>query len=301
MSELPANQPVAYFCGRIVPSSAVQISPWDLGFVWGATVSERLRTFRGRLFGWEQHVERLRQSLAIVGIELPMGDMELRAAAEQVVAQNFTLLPAGSDLDVTLWATPGVTPGQPTICILTAPLRFERWSHHYELGVALVTACIRQVPASCWPAHLKCRSRMHYYLADRQASASEPGSQALLLDQQGCVTETSTANVLVVTNQGEVLSPPRETILPGISLACTRELCITLGLPFLERPINPKDLSNAAEVLLTSTSYCILPVTRFDGKSIGTGLPGPLYRRLVAAWQALTGLDLVGQAQIAAR
>jgi branched-subunit amino acid aminotransferase/4-amino-4-deoxychorismate lyase len=294
MNETPASEPVAFFGGRLVPASQVRISPWDQGFIWGATVSERLRTFGGRLFRWKQHLERFRKSLEVVGISLGWSDQELQRLAEEVVAANYRLLPTGDDLDVTLWATPGNADGVPNFCILTAPLRWDRWCELYESGVTLETSEITQVPATCWPTHIKCRSRMHYFLADRHASA---GSQALLLDTQGWVSETPTANVLAVTARGVVISPPLASVLPGISLACTRELCVRLDLPFLEQAIKPQDLLHAAEVLLTSTPYCILPVTRLDGQTIGPGTPGPIYRRLLAAWKELAGLDVVAQAR----
>src|SRR5207249_910816 len=110
----------------------------------------------------------------------------------------------------------------------TFPLPVERYRHFYELGIDLVVPETRHVPIQCVDPHIKQRSRMTWWLAQRQAQAIEPGSQALLLDRNGNVTETAAANFLIV-RKGTVISPPRKNILEGISLLVVRELCAELA------------------------------------------------------------------------
>jgi branched-subunit amino acid aminotransferase/4-amino-4-deoxychorismate lyase len=147
------------------------------------------------------------------------------------------------------------------------------------------------------PRELKCRSRMHYFLADQQARAVDPQARALLLDDDGSVLEATTANVLVYRKSSGLLSPPRSRILPGISVAATHELADALGICQHEADMQIADVHSADEVLLTSTSTCILPVVRLNGQRIGEGAPGPIYRQLLAAWRQLAGLDIADQAR----
>ncbi|HVU88148.1 MAG TPA: aminotransferase class IV [Pirellulales bacterium] len=296
---------IAYLNGRFVPQSEVRIPVYDAGFMLGATVSEQLRTFAGKLFRLPEHLARLEESLAIVGTPLPIARDELAGIAEELVARNHALLPAGDDLGLSLFVTPGpyatlagpdVAPG-PTLGLHTYPLPFPLWREKYEGGERLMTPQIRQVPAECWPAQLKCRSRMHYYLADKEASRNYPGSRALLLDLAGHVLETSTANILVYDRARGLRIPPARTVLPGISLAATLGLADALGVAVSEAPLTVADVESADEVLLASTPYCLLPVTRINGHAIGTGRPGDTYARLLAGWNTLSGLDVAEQAR----
>src|SRR5262249_22270056 len=146
----------------------------------------------------------------------------------------------------------------------------------------------------CWSPQVKCRSRMHYYLAEKEVQRIDAQANALLLDLDGNVTETGTANFLFV-NRGCIVSPPRERILPGISLAIVRRLTTKLGLSWEERTFQVHHVMHADEAFLTSTPYCILPVTRLNSGAIGTGRPGPVFRRLLDAWSQEVGLDIQQQ------
>ena len=295
----------AYLDGRLVPASSVSLSPVDAGFVLGATVAEQVRTFGGQLFRLEAHLARLQQSLRIVEVELEVGLDELAAIARRLVAGNHRLLEPGDDLGLSIFVTPGpymayAAPGQPrrpTLCMHTYPLPFGLWAEKYRGGQSLVVTDVRQVPPECWPAALKCRSRMHYYLADRRAAAQEPGARALLLDQEDRVTEASTANVLVYTAAEGLIWPPDERILHGISLDTVRELAGRLGIPFTQHDLTVDQVASADEVLLSSTPPCLLPVTRLGGRAIGGGVPGEVFGRLLRAWSEWVGLDIAAQAR----
>jgi branched-subunit amino acid aminotransferase/4-amino-4-deoxychorismate lyase len=178
----------------------------------------------------------------------------------------------------------------------TFRLAFDRWATLYDSGCRLVTTPIQQVPAECWPAELKCRSRMHYYLADLVAQKQDPHARALLLDRHGHVTETATANVVAYRAPEGLVSPPRGTVLPGISLMFVRELAESLGIRYVERDMMLNDLFSADEVLLTSTPNCLLPVVHINGQAIGDGRPGKVFRKLLAAWSDAVDLDIAGQA-----
>jgi branched-chain amino acid aminotransferase len=141
---------------------------------------------------------------------------------------------------------------------------------------------------------------MHWFLADREARRVDPQAMALLLDRDGHVTETSTANFLIV-KRGDIISPSARRILPGISRDMVVELAGRLGIGFAERDIQVIDSQCADEAFLTGTSFCLMPVTRLNGVPIGDGNPGPVSQRLLAAWSAEVGVDIHEQIVAGAR
>ena len=297
------NQTLAYLNGRWVTPSELTIPIHDAGFVLGATVTEQLRTFRGELFRLDDHLQRLYHSLEIVGVDPGHTAAQLAEIAREAVARNYPLLADGDDLGVGIFVTPGPYPTlsgdadrQPTVCVYTYPLPFHLAVDKYDHGEVAVISPVLQVPAASWPTELKCRSRIHYYLADQHARAIDPAARAILLDESGMVNEASTANIVMVTQGKGLVSPPREKILPGISLTVLSELAEQLGIAVTRRDIRPQELAEADELLLTSTTVCVLPVVRLDGKPIGSGAPGKVYRRLLTAWSELVGINIAEQA-----
>lgn len=297
------TEPLAYLNGRFVLFAETAVAVTDAGFVQGVTVAEQLRTFGGKLFRLDRHLARLSRSLHIIGVSLDIA--ALGAIAEELAAKNHALLAAGDDLGLTMFVTPGVYGSYaalaghqgPTVCVHTQPLPFATWVEKYERGESLVVTRTRQVPADCWPVELKCRSRMHYYLADREAAAMQPGARAVLLDHEGFVTESSTANVVAYSAREGLLSPPAEKILPGVSVATLAELAAELQIPWTNRPLLPQELAAADELLLCSTSPCVWSVTQFDGRPLGDGRPGPIAKKLLEAWGKRVQIDIAGQAR----
>jgi branched-chain amino acid aminotransferase len=281
------------------------VSVTDAGFMQGVTVAEQLRTFGGKLFRLDMHLARLRRSLDVVGVDPGLTDAEFTQIAGEIAAHNHKLLDPADDLGLTIFVTPGVYPlyaagslkPGPTIGIHTVPLPFGAWAAKYQTGESLVVTGVMQVPLACWPPELKCRSRMHYYLADKRAREIEPGARALLLNERGFVTEASTANILANRRSEGLISPPKEHILPGVTVAVIEELAGQLSIPFLHRDLTVDDIAAADEALLCSTSPCIWSVTRLNGQLIGDGRPGPIACRLQAAWNQMVGLDIEAQAR----
>lgn len=301
---------VAWQDGRFIPRADLSLSVGDAGFVLGATVTEQLRTFRGRLFLPAAHAARLAASLAAVGIRPTAAVEDLLAAADRVATHNHRLALAahggdpGPDLAVVIFVTPGDHPpqhgGRPAAAravVHSFPLAFRTWAAAYEQGVALRTVSITQVPDTCWPLHAKVRSRLHYFLADREARSAEPGARALIAHADGRISETTTANVAIVRH-GAIIAPPDADALPGISLAHVERLAAGEGIAYRRESLCGADLATADEILLTSTPSCLLPATRFDGRPVGDGRPGPVQRRLLAAWSRDVGIDIAAQARL---
>ncbi|TWT46825.1 aminotransferase class IV [Botrimarina hoheduenensis] len=284
----------AYLNGTWSPDTGLAIPVNDPGFALGVTITERLRTFNGKVWRQAEHVRRLRRSAEIVGINPTVAD-EIDAAITEYQRRHEPLRAEGDDWAIVAFATPGGD--EPTRCVHGFPLPFRGWAAQFTAGVSVWLSDHRQTPENCWPAELKCRSRMHYYLADQQAQQHEPGSRALLLDQDGFVGEASTANVVIYNAREGIVSPRMEKVLPGVSVAALRELALQHGVPFSERDLTIDELRAAEEVWLASTSICLLPVVRCDGQPIGSGRPGPGYAQLLGAWNEAVGLDVAEQAR----
>lgn len=296
-------EPLAYFNGQFVGWSQVHVKPYDAGFVQGTTVAEQLRSFQGQLFRLDEHLTRLRRSLEIVDVDPRLTIDDWRQIITRVLAHNVPLLADGDDLGLSIFVTPGVYAAfasgheaGPTVCVSSQPVAFDQFASRYDQGQALVVSRVRQVPVECWPAELKCRSRMHYYLADLDARRTDPGARALLLDLDGFVCEASTANVVAYRRDEGLVSPPTAKILPGVSVAALRELAAQERIPFIHRDLTVDDLRGCDEIFLTSTSPCLLPVVRLDRQPVGDGRPGPVFQQLLRAWSQAVGLDIRAQA-----
>jgi branched-chain amino acid aminotransferase len=306
------TEPVVYLNGRTVPASQAHLAIYDGGIVLGATVTEMTRTFGRKPFRLGDHVDRLFRSLRYVRLDIGLSRAEMVQISEDLVAQNATLLADHEELGLIHFVTPGEyrtyagsagagAQTKPTVCIHTFPLPFELWAQRMEQGVRVVTPSIRHVPPQCYDPKIKYRSRMHYYLADQEARAGDPDAIALLLDLDGNVTETSGANFLIV-ERGTIVSPTLRNTLPGISRMTVIELAAELGIPFEERDFQVYNVMNAEEAFLTTTPYCVMPVSHINGAPIGMGTPGAFAKRLLAAWSERVGVDIARQiAEVAAK
>lgn len=304
------NEPLVYLNGQLVPASGAHLAIYDAGIVLGATVTEMTRTFRHQPYRLEDHIDRLFRSLKYTRMDVGLTKAQLLSISRELVANNAKLIHPEDELGLIHFVTAGEFPvyagsaaggarTSPTVCAHTFPMPFELWARKIEHGVHLVTPAIRHVPPQCYDPKMKYRSRMHYYLADKEAQLVDPDASALLLDLHGNVTETSGANFLIV-ERGTIVSPTTVNTLPGISRATVIELAAKLGIPFVERDIQVHSVMNSDEAFTATTPYCLCPVTKLNGVSIADGKPGPIYCRLMSAWSDLVGVDILAQIRDAA-
>jgi branched-subunit amino acid aminotransferase/4-amino-4-deoxychorismate lyase len=296
------THPLAYLNGQLLPQDEARLPLHDAGFVMGATVTDLCRTFRHRLFRLADHLARFHQSCRAARIPQPVGDAELTRLAEELTAHNAALLRPEQELALVMFATPGPVgyygglpggaEGPPTLGLHTFPLPFARYVRLFREGARLVVPATRHVPAACVDPRIKMRSRLFWWLAEQEAHDIDPGASALLLDAAGNVTETAAANFLLVKD-GIVFTPPRASVLGGISLRVTEELCGRLGIRFKERALTLDACLTADEAMLASTPYGLAGVCRINGAALPW--PGPVFQRLLAAWGEMAGLDLRSQ------
>jgi len=303
MSTTLANQRIAFFNGKYVPEQEVVIPFRDRSFTRGDGAFDMTRSFNGRIFKIKEHIDRFYRSLKYVAIDPGMSPKEMIAVSEEVLARNRHLL--GKDEDY--WIAQRISRGveavgdegwghvDPNMIVDCVPLPLQKRAKLYRDGMHVVVPPTRRVA----PSMLSPRAKMHQYMnlviADMEARVGDPDAVAVLLDENGNLCEGSGANIFVVRD-GEILTPHSRYVLPGISRATVIELAEKLGIPAAEKDLDVFDAVTADEVFITSTSYCICPVARFNGRTIGDGkVPGPITDRLTKAYIELVDCDFVRQ------
>ena len=294
---------IAFRNGRFVDAEQLVIPPYDAGFLLGVTISEQIRTFNGQPFWLKSHLQRLYNGLALANIDPPVGRATVHDAVMTVTANNYPIHASSehADIGITVFVTPGayasygVTSEGPLLAVHSYPLQFQLWAGNY-VGQRAIISSHREVPVDCWPPELKCRSRMHYFLAGKEAREKDSRAIPILCDHEGYVTETPIASVVAYSKNNGFSAPKVGKVLPGISLDYVRQLAARMNVPFHHVDLSPQDLFAADEVILTSTPFCAVPLIAIDNRDVGNGSPGAMYKKLIEAWNADVGLDITQQA-----
>jgi D-alanine transaminase len=271
--------------GELLPLAEAKVSVLDRGFIFGDGIYDVAPVYGRRLFRFDEHHARLHRSLTKIRIADPYSREEWLALCRRLVAA----CPA-DDQVVYLHVTRGVAPRdhvmpegvKPTVFAMSNPMKppTPEQRHH---GVACVTARDFR-----WErGDIKSTSLLGNVLA-RQISA-DAGALETIMFRNGFLTEAAASNVWVV-HEGALLGPPKsDHVLEGIRYELLRELCEECGIAYNLRPIGEGEFHAADEVLLSSATKEILPVTRIDGELVGHGAlrgkPGPVYARLHEAYQ----------------
>lgn len=276
------DDPLVYLNGAMTPLSEAKIPVLDRGFIFGDGVYDVIPVYGRRMFRAGGHLARLFRSLDAVGIPNPHDKTQWMQLIECVIAAH----PAPDQL-VYLQVTRGVAkrghafPQQatPTVFIMSNPLTLPAQAAR-EQGVA----CISAEDQRWLRCDIKSTSLLGNVLAAQQAAAQQAAETIQF--RNGWLTEGSASNVWIAKD-GKVLGPRRDNlILEGIRYGLLEELCASCGIAFEARQIAKSEVLAADEVLLTSASKEVLPVVRIDAQMIGSGKPGPIYQKLLTAYQA---------------
>ena len=295
---------IVYLSGEFVAEEDAKISIFDSAVSLGDTVTDSVRTFAHRPFKLERHVERLYKSLKVARIDPGCDPAELIAITHQLLEKNLPLLEPHEDYWLVynisrglfvMGLDPTIQRSGATIMIFNQPLDLRGWASYYADGCHAVTAMSRAVPSQALDARIKNRSRMAYTLAEMEVKLVDADAQGVLLDVDGNIAENKGGNIFVVSD-GIVKTPICSNSLAGISRETVLELCADQGVRCQETMLQPYDLYTADEVFFTSTPYCIMPATRFNGLPVGQGEVGPVTRQLLASWSEQVGVDIVHQA-----
>ena len=274
--------------GRISPDREAVIPVFDHGFLYGEGIYETLRTYNGRLFLYDRHMRRLRNSARLIDLEVPFTDDELAARIYDTI--NAAML-KGTEAYVRVLVTRGVgeltydlkaTPA-PSWVIIVKPL-IPPAPEVYDRGVKVVLVdVVRNHPQSVNPM-IKSNNLMNSALAAQQA-LKHGGFEAVMRNYRGELTECTQSNLFVVKD-GAALTPPLESgLLPGITREFVFELGRDAGIAVRERVLRDDDLFRADECFLTSTTRELLPIVTVDDHKIGGGKPGPVTLKLLKAFR----------------
>lgn len=300
---MPSRQ--VYISGQLVPEEDAKISIFDTAVTLGDTVTESTRTFAHRPFKLDRHIERLYMSLKVTRIDPGCDPEELKRITLDLLETNLALIGPNEEYWIVHNISrgrfvPGPDPtvqlGAATVMINNSPLDLRGWASFYSAGCHAVTAMSRMIPSQSLDARVKNRSRMAYTLAEIEVKLVDPAAQGIILDIHGNVGENKGGNVFVVSN-GELRTPTAQNCLAGISRETVLELAAQLGIPAREVELQPYDLYTADELFFTSTPYCIMPATLFNGLPVGDGQVGAVTRRLLGAWSEQVGVDIAKQAE----
>ena len=272
---------IAYLNGEFLPLDQARVSVLDRGFIFGDGVYEVIPVYSRRPFRLPEHLQRLQRSLNATRLGNPMTDGEWTRLIHDLVAHH-----AGEDQSVYLQVTRGVAKrdhafpqeGKPTVFMMSSPLVTPA-RELIDQGVPCITATDYR-----W---LKCDVKSVSLLANclLRQSAADAGATEVVLFRDGCLTEASASNVFVVRN-GKLLAPPKNhLILPGITYDVVLELAAASGITVELRAIPEQEVRSADEIWVTSSSKEVLAVTTLDGKPVGNGRPGPLFRTVHQAFQ----------------
>jgi len=270
-----------YLNDRFVPKEEAAVSVFDHGFLYGDGVYETLRAYRGRIFMLAEHLARLERSASLTQLQLPFGLDRLADLLRESLDRN-QLREAYLRVTVSRGAGEiGLDPAlckRPTLVIIALPFQPYPESF-YTQGIAAIVAKTRRNAPEALPPQVKSLNFLNNVLAKMEAKAAG-AHEALMLNQQGELTEGTTSNVFLVRN-GRLRTPKVECgILDGITRSVVLRLAHEQGITTEEMRLTGDDLSTADECFLTNTTQEILPVTRVDGQAVGKGRPGPLTRRL---------------------
>ena len=290
---------VAYVNGRIVPESEARVSIHDRGFILGDAVFDTTRTFGHKIFRLDEHLDRLFDSLRYTRIDPGMSRARLAELTLQVLEANLPLLDQEDDYWVTQRVTRGTPNGDggydPTVIVDCQPLPFLERSRYYRDGLPVQTPSVRRTPPESMSPRAKTHNYLNLVMGDLEVKAADPQALSILLDLDGNLCEGMGSNIFLVRD-GELATPLDRYVLAGISRSVTFELAASLDLPVHQMGIDLFDAYAADEVFITSTSWCICPVSTINGSVVGAGrVPGPVTQRLQEAYSELVGIDIVRQ------
>lgn len=278
--------------GRIQPAEEAVIPAMDHGFLYGDSVYETLRTYRGRPFLLERHLDRLWRSLDRISLSPPCGRSELRDQLRGTF-EAYHEPDAGepADLACRLVVTRGVGPigldvtlcVEPRFLIFAFAVRPLPESYLRE-GIAAVVSGVRRNHPSALDPGIKSGNFLNNILAFHDAR--DAGAQeAFLLSADGYVAEGTTSNIFVV-ERGLVRTPGAFGILDGITRAVVLEECRREGIPIEESRISAEQLLGVEEAFITSSVRGIVPVTRINGQVVGDGAVGLRTREILGLYDA---------------
>ena len=290
---LTATGPVVWIDGRIVAPDEAMVSVYDHGLLYGDGIFEGIRVYGGRVFKLKSHLDRLWHGCEAIRLKPALSQAELDAAVRSAVSASG-LKDAYIRLLITrgkgsLGLNPNHCPRAGTIIIVDRINLYP--AEMYEKGMPIIVAKRPRIPAACLDPAIKSLNYLNNILA--KVEAIDAGvHEAIMLNTEGFVSECTGDNIFVIKD-GAINTPP---VTAGILRGVTRRFVIdtlapALGVKVSERPMKMDEVLVADEVFLTGTAAEVIGVGSIDGRKIGSGVVGPLTKRLEAEFKRIVAKD----------
>ena len=270
-----------YLNGRFIPLEQATVSVLDRGFNFADGVYEIIPVFSGKAFRLPEHLKRLNNSLSGISLSLDYDDREWRSVLDKLLDLNQVSEDSCIYIQVTRGAADrnhfyqsGYTP---TVFVMCKPLS--------GMDVGMGISAILHEDIRWEYCHIKSVALLPNVLL-KQYARDQDGSHEAILSRGGYITEGAASNVFVVLDNAVRTPPKSNRLLPGITRDLVVELLGKTGEPCLEVPVAEQELLHADEIWITSSTLGIAPVVRLDGRPVGDGKPGPVWRELNDLYQA---------------
>ncbi len=271
--------------GEIVEGDEARIPVTDHGLLYGDGIFEGIRVYRNRVFRLDAHMKRFEAGARGIALELPGGIDAVRAIVLATVrafgADEAYVRLIATRGDGSLSVDPTTCP-QPRLICMVDHVRIYPLDK-LSSGLDLVTSSLRRPSPDVLDPRIKSLNYLNNVLAKLEAR-QRGADEALMLNAQGMIAETSVANVFVVRD-GVLLTPPAtDGALEGVTRATVMELATTLGIPVREQTLSRFDFFAAEEAFLTGSGAGIVPIRSLDARAIGGGRPGPIFEKVRVAF-----------------
>ncbi|MBI4710561.1 MAG: branched-chain-amino-acid transaminase [Nitrospirae bacterium] len=274
-----------YLNNKLVTRDKALISVFDHGFLYGDGVYETLRAYNGVAFMFDEHIERLFRSAAMIGLKIPMSPADINKAVYKTIRAN-KLKEAFIRINISRGVGPiGLDPRlcpEPTFVIICNPFK-DYPEQYYEKGVKVVIVNVRRNFKNALNPMIKSLNFLNNVLANMEG-IKEDAHEAIMLNYKGYIAEGTTSNIFFIKNK-TLFTPELEVgILDGITRRIVLNLADEAGMKLMEGRFIPDDVYDADEVFISSTTREIMPVTKIDDIKIGSKT-GKITKALLAAYR----------------
>lgn len=285
----PKQEMTIFVDGEYLPEAEAKVSVFDHGLLYGDGIFEGIRFYNGRVFKLEEHHDRLWDSARSICLEIPMSREEMTEALMETIRRNGLRDGYIRQIVTRGVGNLGLNPAQckkPTVIIIAATIALYP-KEVYEKGLTIVTCPTRRPGAAVLNPAVKSLNYLNNVMARIEANLAG-ADEALMLNDAGNVAECTADNVFLIKG-GQIFTPPIAAgALRGITRSVVFDIANELGIRITETDITRHDVFVADECFLTGTAAEVIPVIKADGRTIGSGKPGPITDRMIARFREIT-------------
>lgn len=279
---------LVYVNGEFVPEEQASVSIFDHGFLYGDGVFEGIRAYNGKVFKLKEHVDRLFDSAKAIDLDAGITKEEMSEIIKETLRKNnlknayirpiISRGKGGMGLDPRKCEKPSI------VCAATE--WGAMYGDLYDAGLTAVTVCVRRNTPDSLPPNIKSLNYLNNILGKIEANY-KGGDEAIFLDRTGKLAEGSGDNIYLVKD-GVLYTPPTINNLKGITRLVILSVCEKLGIKVDICELGLFDLYTADEIIVSGTAAELCAISKIDGRVVGTGAPGPVFKEILAAFQKET-------------